>query len=95
MKNFGHSLPIGNTDMEVSMSTKKIHVRPGQPVPISGQYHIPGGKEVTLVKGNRTADKESRPEIYRFATNEAQGSVPRRDYFVYMGRVSESRLTAP
>lgn len=33
------------------MATKKTYVRPGQPVPISGQYHIPGGKEVTLVKG--------------------------------------------
>lgn len=51
MKSFGHDWLIGNPDMGVSMSTKKIYVRPGQPVPISGQYHIPGGKEVTLVKG--------------------------------------------
>jgi len=33
------------------MSRKKACVRPGQAVPMSGQYHIPGGKEVTLVKG--------------------------------------------
>ncbi len=33
------------------MSSKRTQVRPGQPVPVSGQYHAPGMKEVTLVKG--------------------------------------------
>ncbi len=29
----------------------KTTVKPGQPVPKSGQYTNPGGKETTLVKG--------------------------------------------
>lgn len=30
---------------------KKITVKPGQPVPQSGQYRTPGGGETTFVKG--------------------------------------------
>ena len=33
------------------MSKTNTHVRPGEVVLVSGQYHISGGEEVTLVKG--------------------------------------------
>jgi len=37
-----------------------IKVRPGEQVKISGQYHVPGGGETTLVKGT-TAPPTPKP----------------------------------